>query len=113
MASNPDLVQYIVDQCSDAGEIIAKKMFGDYGLYCKDKIIGLICDSNLYIKPTEAGRALLRNEELRPPLPWRQTLFLHRRRRRPRLPRHAGESHLRGTTRPQAKEEEMKQDFIQ
>lgn len=75
MASNPDLVQYIVDQCSDAGEIIAKKMFGDYGLYCKDKIIGLICDSNLYIKPTEAGRALLRNEELRPPYPGAKPYF--------------------------------------
>lgn len=75
MASNPDLVQYIVDQCGDAGEIIAKKMFGDYGLYCKDKIIGLICDSNLYIKPTEAGRALLRNEELRPPYPGAKPYF--------------------------------------
>lgn len=75
MASNPDLVQYIVDQCSDAGEIIAKKMFGDYGLYCMDKIIGLICDSNLYIKPTEAGRALLRNEELRPPYPGAKPYF--------------------------------------
>lgn len=75
MASNPDLVQYIVDQCSDAGEIIAKKMFGDYGLYCKDKIVGLICDSNLYIKPTEAGRALLRNEELRPPYPGAKPYF--------------------------------------
>jgi hypothetical protein len=30
MASNTDFVQYITDQCSGAGEIIAKKMFGDY-----------------------------------------------------------------------------------
>ena len=29
MASNTDFVQYIVDQCSGAGEIMAKKMFGD------------------------------------------------------------------------------------
>lgn len=26
MASNPDLVQYIADQCSGAGEIAVKKM---------------------------------------------------------------------------------------
>lgn len=38
MASNKDLVQYIVDQCSDAGEITVKKMFGDYGIYCNGKI---------------------------------------------------------------------------
>ena len=67
MASNADFVQYIVDQCSGAGEIVAKKMFGDYGIYCNGKIFGLICDDRFYLKPTEAGRALLRKEELRPP----------------------------------------------
>lgn len=30
MASNPDLVQYIADQCAGAGKITVKKMFGDY-----------------------------------------------------------------------------------
>ena len=29
MASNPDFVQYIIDQCSGAGEIAVKKMMGD------------------------------------------------------------------------------------
>ena len=67
MASNADFVQYIVDQCSGAGEIVAKKMFGDYGIYCNGKIFGLICDDRFYLKPTEAGRTLLRKEELRPP----------------------------------------------
>jgi len=28
--SNPDIVQYIVEQASQAGEVNAKKMFGDY-----------------------------------------------------------------------------------
>ena len=41
MASNADFVQYIADQCSGAGEIVAKKMFGDYGIYCDGKIFGL------------------------------------------------------------------------
>ena len=67
MASNTDFVQYIVDQCSDAGEIVAKKMFGDYGIYCNGKIFGLICDDCFYVKPTEAGRALLKTVDMRPP----------------------------------------------
>lgn len=67
MASNTDLVQYVVDQCADAGEITARKMFGDYGIYCDGKIFGLICDDRLYIKPTEAGRRLLHKEDLRAP----------------------------------------------
>ena len=67
MASNADFVQYIADQCSEAGEIVTKKMFGDYGIYCEGKIFGLICDDRLYIKPTEAGLKLLRTIDLRPP----------------------------------------------
>ena len=67
MASNSDFVQYIADQCAGAGEIVTKKMFGDYGIYCDGKIFGLICDDCFYLKPTEEGRKLLRNVDLRPP----------------------------------------------
>lgn len=67
MASNPDFVQYIVDQCGKAGDIIARKMFGDYGVYCNGKIFGLVSDNGFYVKPTEAGRQMLRSVDLRPP----------------------------------------------
>jgi TfoX/Sxy family transcriptional regulator of competence genes len=67
MASNPDLVQYIADQCSGAGVIDVKKMMGDWCIYCNGILFGLICDNNLYVKVTEAGRAVLREEILRPP----------------------------------------------
>lgn len=67
MASNADFVQYIADQCGGAGEIVVKKMFGDYGIYCNGKIFGLICDDCFYLKPTEAARSMLREEEMRPP----------------------------------------------
>ena len=67
MASNPDFVQYIADQCAGAGEITVKKMFGDYGIYCDGIIFGLVCDNRFYLKPTEAGRLLLRSVEMRPP----------------------------------------------
>ena len=67
MASNPDFVQYIADQCAGAGKITVKKMFGDYGIYCYGIIFGLICDNRFYLKPTDAGRSLLRSVEMRPP----------------------------------------------
>ena len=60
-------MQYIADQCSGAGEIITKKMFGDYGIYCDGKIFGLICDDRFYLKPTDAVRPMLREVVLRPP----------------------------------------------
>ena len=75
MACNPDFVQYVADQCAGAGEIATKKMFGDYGIYCNGKIFGLICDDALYIKPTEAGRLVLRTEEMRPPYPGAKDYF--------------------------------------
>ena len=75
MASNPDFVQYITEQCSGAGEILAKKMFGDYGLYCNGLFFGLVCDNGFYVKPTEAGRKVLKQEDMRPPYPGARPCF--------------------------------------
>ena len=76
MASNPDLVQYLADQCGGAGEIFVKKMFGDYGVYCDGKIVGLICDDCFYLKPTDVVRPLLRTVEMRPPYEGAKDYFL-------------------------------------
>ena len=55
MASDQSFVEFIVDQIENAGEVTFKKMFGEYGLYCGDKIVALICDNQLFVKPTKAG----------------------------------------------------------
>ncbi len=67
MASNPDFVQYIIDQCSGAGEITVKKMMGDYCAYCDGVLFGLICDNSFYVKVTEPGRVVLKAVILRAP----------------------------------------------
>ena len=67
MACNEDFVQFIVDQCSGAGEIAVKKMMGDYCIYCDGVLFGLICDNNFYLKVTDPGKALLKAVILRPP----------------------------------------------
>ena len=67
MASNPDFVQYIIDQCSGAGEIAVKKMMGDYCAYCDGILFGLICDNIFYMKVTEPGRAVLKEVIYRSP----------------------------------------------
>ena len=53
MSSN---IQFVADQCSEAGEITSRKMFGDYGIYCDGKIVGLVCDDCFFLKPTDAVR---------------------------------------------------------
>ena len=67
--SNADLVQYIVEQASKAGNIRARKMFGDYALYCNEKVVGLICDDYLYLKPLPAISPLLHacDQKMQPP----------------------------------------------
>ena len=67
MACSPDFVQYIIDQCSGAGEIAVKKMMGDYCIYCDGVLFGLICDNNFYVKVTEPARVILKEVILRPP----------------------------------------------
>lgn len=57
MASDLSFVEYVTEQASGAGEMTHKKMFGEYGIYCNGKIVGVICDNTLYVKKTQAGAA--------------------------------------------------------
>lgn len=59
MATDKSTLDFLLDQLSSLGEASAKKMFGEYCLYLSGKPIGLVCDNQLYLKPTKAGIALL------------------------------------------------------
>ena len=76
MASDLDFVQYVVDQIEDAGEVSYRKMFGEYAVYCNGKIVALVCDNRLLIKPTEAGRAFIGDVVEDFPYPGAKAAFL-------------------------------------
>lgn len=59
MASKQDNVDFILEQLTDAGDVSARKMFGEYAIYCRGKIVALFCDDQLFVKPTDAGRAFI------------------------------------------------------
>jgi len=59
MATNQEFADYVCDQLSLAGFITAKKMFGEYGVYCDGIIIGLLCDNQFFLKKTDEGRKVL------------------------------------------------------
>src|SRR5690348_3686396 len=67
MSSDQSTVDFIVDQMSDAGDVSAKKMFGEYAVYHGLKLVALICDNKLFIKPTVNGRAYIGSVEEAPP----------------------------------------------
>lgn len=57
MASGKEFEGFICDQLALLGDVTLRKMFGEYAVYWEGKVIALICDDQLYIKPTDAGRA--------------------------------------------------------
>ena len=46
----------MLEQLTSVGAVHARKMFGDYALYVGEKVVGLICDDQLYIKYTDPGK---------------------------------------------------------
>ena len=76
MATDQEFVDFVLDQIENAGEITAKKMFGEYGIFSNGKIFALICDNKLYIKPTESGRAFIRDVVETPPYKGAKPSFL-------------------------------------
>lgn len=59
MASDENFVKFIVEQMQGVGEIRYRKMFGEYTIYCEGKVVALICDNQLFVKPTKAGREFI------------------------------------------------------
>lgn len=51
-------------------------MFGEYALYCDEKVVALICDDKLFVKPTDAGRAFAGNLEEAPAYPGSKLFLL-------------------------------------
>ena len=76
MASDLDFVEFVVDQIENAGAIRYRKMFGEYVLYCENKVVALICDNQLFVKPTKAGKSFIGNVIEAPAYPGAKPSFL-------------------------------------
>jgi TfoX/Sxy family transcriptional regulator of competence genes len=76
MASQQSTVDFIVEQMQAAGQVTSRKMFGEYGIFCSGKMVALVCDDQLFIKPTPGGRAFLGTVEDAPPYPGAKPCFL-------------------------------------
>ncbi len=51
-------------------------MFGEYALYSKGKVVALVCDNQLFIKSTEAGKSFIGDVVEAPPYPGAKLAFL-------------------------------------
>ncbi|MDZ7858860.1 TfoX/Sxy family protein [Sphaerotilus sp.] len=59
MSTDRTFIDHLADQLHGFGAFSHRKMFGEYALYLDAKVVALVCDNQLFVKPTDAGRALL------------------------------------------------------
>ena len=76
MASELSFVEFVVDQLDKDCAVTYKKMFGEFGLYSDGKLFALICDDQLFVKPTENGRTFIGEVVESPPYPGAKPSFL-------------------------------------
>lgn len=76
MSSDLSFVEFVCDQMSGAGIVRFRKMFGEFAVYCDDKVVALVCDDQLFVKPTQAGRAFLGEPTEAPPYTGAKPYFL-------------------------------------
>ena len=61
MSTQKSTMDYLLDQMSLAGSVSYRKMFGEYAIYCDSTVVALVCNDELFVKPTEQGRILLKD----------------------------------------------------
>lgn len=76
MASDAGFVQFVADQIDRAGPITTRKMFGEYAVYCNARVVALICDNKLFVKPTDGGRRFIGRPVEAPAYPGAKPSFL-------------------------------------
>lgn len=59
MATRQTTIDFLLDQLQRVPGVRTRKMFGEYALYVDDKVVALVCDDQLFVKITAAGKGLV------------------------------------------------------
>ena len=76
MANDSEFINYVVDQIDSSCNTRFRHMFGGTTLYSHDKVVALICDDQLFVKPTQAGRSYIGDVVEAPPYEGAKNFFL-------------------------------------
>ena len=49
MATSESTIDFLLDQLGAVPGVRARKMFGEYALYCGEKVVALVCDDQLFV----------------------------------------------------------------
>ena len=69
MPNSTQAVKRLHDALSESGNVRLRPMFGEYAIYCNEKVVALFCDDILYLKTTPPGRDALGDAIEQPPYP--------------------------------------------
>ncbi|MFO1202519.1 MAG: TfoX/Sxy family protein, partial [Tabrizicola sp.] len=58
MGTWADTIEHLLDALAHL-PLSARKMFGEYALYLDGKVVALVCDDQLFLKPTPGAQAAL------------------------------------------------------
>ena len=67
MASTEEFVEFVCEQVRGTGEIIYKKMFGEYMVYINAKPILLVCNNTVYVKMLDEIKKEMQSESIGEP----------------------------------------------
>jgi len=76
VASDLSFVEFLIDQIDEDCGVTFKKMFGEYGLYSRGKMVAVVCDNQLFVKPTGGGRIHIGDVVEASPYPGAKPIFL-------------------------------------
>lgn len=69
MSTQQRTIDFLTDQLSAVPAVTTRKMFGEFAIYSAGKVVAFVCDDQLFLKPTEAGKQFLGEVEERPAYP--------------------------------------------
>ena len=62
-------MEYLLDILSDSRQVTSRRMFGEFCVYYAGRPVGLVCDDQLFLKPSEAGKRLMKQVDEGAPFP--------------------------------------------
>src|SRR5450830_349751 len=54
MSTSKETIAFLLSQLEPL-DVRARAMFGEYGVYCDEKFVALVCDDAFFLKPTDAA----------------------------------------------------------
>ncbi len=69
MATEQGTIDQLLRHLRRLEGVTTRKMFGEYALYVGAKLPALVCDNQLFIKPTDIAADFLDSSQMAPPYP--------------------------------------------